>query len=79
MPGTDVGSMTLNELDKALQYLGWTRVDRRTWSAPPRLITLLHGRSSDPWELKTLTGVSPTTREYFPDARSIFEAVEDIQ
>lgn len=67
--------MTLDDLDKALQALGWSRVDRRSWSSPPRLITLTHGRHVEPWELKTINGVDPIKREYFVDARSILEAV----
>ena len=67
--------MNLTELDIALQGEGWARVSRREWSRPPQLISLTHGRPSDSWELKTLTGVGPITREYFADAEELLNAV----
>lgn len=67
--------MTLTELDKTLQARGWARVDRRSWSRGSQLISLTHGRPADPWELKTLTGVSPITREYFATAEELLEAI----
>lgn len=66
--------MNLVELDIELQGRGWCRVNMSTWSSPPRLITRLDGKPVDSWELKTITGVSLITREYFPDEQSVFEA-----
>ena len=67
--------MNLVELDIALRARGWCRVNMTSWSLPPRMITRLDAKPADPWQLKTDTGAGPITREFFPDAESVLEAV----
>lgn len=66
--------MNLQELDIQLQGDGWSRIDRRSWSRGEQLLSLTYGRPCDPWELKTLTGTSPITREYFEDSTEALAA-----
>jgi len=67
--------MNLVELDIALRARGWCRVNMTSWSLPPRMITRLDAKPAGPWQLKTDTGAGPITREFFPDAESVLEAV----